>query len=62
MITNFLLWNFWQFVCLNATPSFKTCEKKSSIDPGNIYEKIFSSFKYKKVLEKFALNFELTQG
>ena len=48
------------FVCLNATLSFTTCEKKTSIDPGKIYEKYFQI--YEKVLGKFALNFELTQG
>ena len=31
-----------------------------SIDPGKVYEKYFQV--YKKALEKFALNFELTQG
>ena len=35
---------------LNASVSFKTCEKKTSIDPGKIYEEIFSSLQ-KKVLE-----------
>ena len=51
---------FW-FVCFNASLSFKFCEKKTSNNPGKIYEKIFSLL-YKKGLGKFASNFELTQG
>ena len=31
------------FVCFNVSLSFKNCEEKTSIDPGKIYEKIFSS-------------------
>ena len=30
----------------NASLSFKTCEKKTSVDLGNIYEKIFSSLHF----------------
>ena len=33
----------FQFVYLNASLSFKTLLKKTSIDPGKIYGKIFSS-------------------
>ena len=36
---NPLLW----FVCFNPSLSFRTCEKKTAIDPDKIYEKIFSS-------------------